>query len=139
MFTCLVFLWARFYWCEHFHMGLQIEKKKSLRLTPCILTWIFIFSLLFSVHFIRCWHREFYFKSRASLVGHHFLYFHHLNVWCRGDIAWRSWKLVILWGQMVTQAEIHQGSRQMCIKYFRFSVKLTQAFFSFPKLRITDL
>ena len=44
-----------------------------------------IFSVLVSIHFLRCWQGEFVKQSRASFVGDHFLDSRDLNVWCRGD------------------------------------------------------
>ena len=38
-----------------------------------------IFSILFSIHFLRCLHREFVKQSRASLVGYHIFYSRDLN------------------------------------------------------------
>ena len=38
-----------------------------------------IFSILFSIHFLRCLHREFVKQSRASLVGDHIFYSRDLN------------------------------------------------------------
>ena len=40
-----------------------------------------IFSILFTIHFQRCWQGEFIEQSRVSLVGDHFLYSHDLNAW----------------------------------------------------------
>ena len=37
------------------------------------LTSVYVFSLLFSIHFLRCWQGEFVLQSGASLVGYHFL------------------------------------------------------------------
>ena len=53
------------------------------------LTSILIFSLLFSIHFLKCWQGEFIQQSR-TLVGDHFLYSCGLNVWFRGDIVRRN-------------------------------------------------
>ena len=36
------------------------------------LTWVCIFSIMCSLHFLRCWQGEFVYKSTASLVGDHF-------------------------------------------------------------------
>ena len=49
-------------------------------LTLYTLTSVCIFSLLFSIYFLRKCHRELVQKSRASLVGDHFPYSHELPV-----------------------------------------------------------
>ena len=54
-----------------------------------------IFSILFTIHFQRCWQGEFIEQSRVSLVGDHFLYSHDLNAWFRGDIVRRNNKLLV--------------------------------------------
>ena len=41
---------------------------------PVTLTSVFIFSIQFSINFLRCWQREFVEHSRAFLVGDYFLY-----------------------------------------------------------------
>ena len=43
-------------------------------LTLDTLTSVCIFSILFSIHFLRCWQGEFVEQSRASLVDDHSLY-----------------------------------------------------------------
>ena len=48
------------------------------KITIYSLTSAFIFSILFSVHLLRCWQGEFVYQSRVSLVGDHFLYFHDI-------------------------------------------------------------
>ena len=45
-----------------------------------------IFSILFSIHFPRCWQGEFVKQSRASSKSDHFLYSHDLNLWFRGNM-----------------------------------------------------
>ena len=57
--------------------------------TFCTRTSVCIFSILFSIHFLRCWQGEFVEQSRAFLVGDLFLYSHDVNVWYRGDIVRR--------------------------------------------------
>ena len=49
-----------------------------------------IFSILFSIHFLKCWREEFVWQSRTSLVGDHFLYSRDPRVWFRGDIVRRN-------------------------------------------------
>ena len=56
-------------------------------LTLYNLTSVCIFSILFSINFFTCWQGEFFWQSRASLLGDYFLYSHDLNVWFRGDIV----------------------------------------------------
>ena len=54
------------------------------------MTSVCIFSILFSIHFLRCWQGEFVWQSRASLVVDHFLYSHYGVRWFRGDIVRRN-------------------------------------------------
>ena len=54
------------------------------------LTSVCIFSILFPIHFLRCWQGEFVYQSRASLLGDHFLFSHVLDVWFKGDIVRRN-------------------------------------------------
>ena len=65
-------------------------------LTLYTLTSVCIFSILFFIHFPRCWQGEFVIQSKVSLPGDHFLYSHDLNVWFRSDIVGRNEKLVTL-------------------------------------------
>ena len=65
-------------------------------LTLYTLTSVCIFSILFSMHFPRCWQGEFVSPSRASLVCDHCLYSLNLNVWFRGETVWRNYLLVTL-------------------------------------------
>ena len=60
-----------------------------------------IFSILFSIHFLKCWREEFVWQSRTSLVGDHFLYSRDPHGWFRGDIVRRNYMLVTLRGQIV--------------------------------------
>ena len=53
---------------------------------PYTLTSVYIFSILFSIHFLRCWQGEFVWQSRTFVVRDHFLYYHDLNVCFRGDV-----------------------------------------------------
>ena len=57
-----------------------------------------VFSILFSIHFLRCWQGEFVYQSREYLVGDHFIYSHDLTVWCRGYTVGRNRMLVTLRG-----------------------------------------
>ena len=50
----------------------------------CTLSSVCIFSILFSILFLRCWQGEF---VQQSLVGDHFLYSCDLDVWFRGAIV----------------------------------------------------
>ena len=52
--------------------------------SPCI------FTVLFSIPFLKYWQGEFVQQSRASLVCDHFLYSCDGNVWFRGDIVRRK-------------------------------------------------
>ena len=65
-------------------------------LTLYTLTSVCIFSILFSIHFPRCWQGEFVSQSRALLVGDHCLYSLNLNVWFRGETVWGNYLLVTL-------------------------------------------
>ena len=60
-----------------------------------------IFSILFFLHFLRCWQGEFVYWSKASFVDNHFLHSHNLNVWFRGDVVRRNLMLVTLRGSRV--------------------------------------
>ena len=65
-------------------------------LTLHTLTSVCTFSILFSIHFPRCWQGEFVSQSRASLVSDHCLYSLNLNVWFRGETVRRNYMLVTL-------------------------------------------
>ena len=71
-------------------------KRRSLEtgllgeFTLYTLTSVCIFSILFPICFLRCWQGEFVEKSRASLVGDHFLYSCDTNVCFWGDIVRRN-------------------------------------------------
>ena len=54
-------------------------------LTLCTCTSVFIFSSLFSLHFLWCWQGEFDWQSGACEISDHFLYSNDLNVWLKGD------------------------------------------------------
>ena len=62
---------------------------QCLHLTLYTLTSVCIFSILFSIHFLRCWQGELA-RSKASVVFDHFHYSHDLSVWIRGDIVRRN-------------------------------------------------
>ena len=59
-------------------------------LTLYTLTSVCIFSILFFIHFPRCWQGEFVCQSKPSFVCDHFLYSHDLNVWFKSDIVGRN-------------------------------------------------
>ena len=61
-----------------------------LCLTRYTLTSVWIFSILFFIHFLRCWQGEFVCQSKGSFLGDHFHYFHDHNVWFRADILGRN-------------------------------------------------
>ena len=67
----------------------QCKVYEYTTLTHYNLKSVYIFSMLFFIHFLRCWQGEFNDQSKASFVGDHFLYSHDLNVWFRG-ILWRE-------------------------------------------------
>ena len=81
---------------EKFSVECQKENLWWLWLILYILTSIWTFSILFSIHFLRCWQGEFVYQSRECLVCDHFLYFHDRTVWCRGYIVGRNLMLVTL-------------------------------------------
>ena len=58
----------------------------------CYVT-ICLFSLSFSIHFLRCWQTEFGWHSTA-LNGDHILYSRDQNTWFRLDIVGRNYMLV---------------------------------------------
>ena len=60
---------------------------------------VFIFSTLFSLHFLWYWQGEFVWQSGASHIGGHFLYSHDLYIWCKGDTVRRNEKPVTLRGK----------------------------------------
>ena len=66
----------------------SLQMSRSLTLYP--LTSVSIISLLFTMHFPRCWQREFVKQSRASSVGDHLVYSHDPYVWFKGDIVRRN-------------------------------------------------
>ena len=60
---------------------------------------VFIFSTLFSLHFLWYWQGEFVWQSGASHIGGRFLYSHDLFIWFMGKTARRNWKPVTLRGK----------------------------------------
>ena len=48
-----------------------------------------IFSILFSIHFPRCWQGEFVKQSRASSESDHFLYSSNFNL-CNSEVIWKE-------------------------------------------------
>ena len=72
--------------------------KREPKLTSYTLTSACIFSILFSIDFLKCWQGEFVDQSREYLVSDHFLYSHDLTVWCRGYTVGRNRMLVTLSG-----------------------------------------
>ena len=59
-------------------------------LTLYTLTSVCIFSILFSIYFLRCWRGEFLKQSRASSFDDHFLYSRDFLCWFRGDTVMRN-------------------------------------------------
>ena len=77
-------------------VNFQIYHNMLLPLwTLYTLTSVCIFSILFFIHFLRCWQGEFVYQSKASFVCDHFLYSCEFNVRLRGDIG-RNEMLVTL-------------------------------------------
>ena len=68
----LLFHTASGKWCENRLSSRQIRTKVWAFYT---LTSVCIFSIVFFIHFLRCWQGEFVEQSRATSVGDHFLLF----------------------------------------------------------------
>ena len=86
-------------WQAHCHLNnsvkIQVHSFKFITyLTLYTLKSVYIFSILFSIHFLRCWQGEFVYQSKDSFLVDHFLYSHDLNMWFRGDIIGRNLMLV---------------------------------------------
>ena len=73
------------------------------RLTLYSLKLECIFSILFSIHLLRCWQGEFVYQSRVFQAGDHFLYSRDLTVWFRGDCVGRIKMLVTSRGWRVNK------------------------------------
>ena len=77
-------------------VNFQIYHNMLLPLwTLYTLTSVCIFSILFFIHFLRCWQGEFVYQSKASFVSDHFIYSCDFDVGLRGDIG-RNEMLVTL-------------------------------------------
>ena len=76
------------------HVYLSPPQQQSPFITLYMFLSSCIFSMLFFIHFLRCWQGEFVYWSKASLLGDHFLHSHNLNVWFRCDIVRRNLMLV---------------------------------------------
>ena len=59
-------------------------------LTLFTLMSVCIFSILFSIHFRRCWQGEFTQQLKVPFIGDHFLYSQGLNAWFSCDIVRRD-------------------------------------------------
>ena len=77
-----------------------------------------IFSILFSIHFLKCWREEFVWQSRTSLVGDHFLYSRDPHGWFRGDIVRRNYMLVTLRGQIVQRGHCRVTKKKLFILWY---------------------
>ena len=97
----------------------------------------FIFSILFSVHFPRCWQGEFVQLSRASLVGDHFLNLlndYVLTFWlkkhCKAPLNIPFWfchlqlmQNVFLNARCSSSSESHKGNlRELVSQHWKFLV-----------------
>ena len=71
-------------------MMLSFMHQSLVVLTLYTLTLVCIFSILFSIHFLKRWHVEFVYQSKALSIGDHFLQSHDLNVGFSGDIVRRN-------------------------------------------------
>ena len=80
----------------YFLWSLTTQRKNPLkyRLTLYSLTSECIFSILFSIHLLRCWQGEFVYQSRTFQASDHFLYSRDLTVGFRGDSIGRIKMLV---------------------------------------------
>ena len=80
----------------YFLWSLTTQRKNPLkyRLTLYSLTSECIFSILFSIHLLRCWQGEFVYQSRVFQAGDHFLYSRDLTAWFRGDSVGRIKMLI---------------------------------------------
>ena len=79
--------------CQYIIIWPDVQSAQTFTLYP--LTSVCIFSILFSIHFLRCWRREFVYRSREYLVGDNFLHSHDVTVWYRGDIVRRNKMLYV--------------------------------------------
>ena len=70
------------------------------------LTSVLIFSLLFSLHFLRCWPEELVKQLTDLSVGDHFLYFHDFIVWFNNDTVSRNQVPIALGGQWCMAAHL---------------------------------
>ena len=82
-----------------FHASQKIWAIMVLILST--LTLVCIFSILFSLHFLRCWQGEFVQQARTSLVRDHFLCSCDHDVWFGGDIVRKMEVLVPPNGQRI--------------------------------------
>ena len=71
-------------------MMLSFMHQSLVVLILYTLTSVCIFSILFSIHFLRRWQGEFVYQSKALSIGDHFLHSHDLNVGFSGDILRRN-------------------------------------------------
>ena len=103
--------------------GIMISTCTKI-LAVCSLTSVHTLSILFSIHFLRCWKWEFVKQSRVSLVGDHFLNSCDPHEWFRGDIVRRNYscRCLLLLGLkgVILIAFFHAGSRQAFVFFFFF-------------------
>ena len=78
--------------CVSIRVCVRIQRhlRKGYRLTLYTLRSVCIFSIMFYIHFLRCWQGDFAEQSRAPVLVDHFLYSHDLNVWFRSEIVRRN-------------------------------------------------
>ena len=85
--------WSFLWFCQSFLSQTTTERNFSYwnlnNLTLYTLISICIFSILFSIHFLRCWQGEFAWQSRASVIVDHSHNSHDLNFWFRCDTVSR--------------------------------------------------
>ena len=76
----------------------NVNKRYIICFTFYTLNSVYIFSKLFSIHFLGYWQRDFVEQTRAFLICDNFLHSCDHNVWFRGVVS-RNYMLVTLMGQ----------------------------------------
>ena len=76
-------------------MQTTIQTMNYSVLTISIFKSVYTFSILFSIHFLRCWQGEFVEQSKASLAGDHFLYSQEIRC---ASLLWVKRLNCVQWG-----------------------------------------
>ena len=95
---------ATFLFLPHFDSSVVYYRTDARKLGIYLLS---IFSILFSIHFLRCCKENLSNNPELSLLGDPFLFFCHLNVWFRGATVTTHWMPVSLWGQRADKCEVY--------------------------------